>query len=83
MTNPGADPLKRPAGSGNGRNERGAAPESAEPLTGRIKERAADLKRQAESTVHDVGARARRSALAVWHARSVWPRTICAIRANP
>jgi hypothetical protein len=61
MTSPGADPLNRPAGSGSGRNERGseAAKESAEPLTERVKERAADLKRQAEGTVRDVGARAR------------------------
>jgi hypothetical protein len=68
MVNPGGDPLDpEHVGSGTGsasEPESGieAATARAEQLGDRIKDKTADLKRQAQAAVHDVGARARSSA---------------------
>ena len=58
MANPGADPLDtEQVGSGTD-----SATARAEQLSERVKGKTADLKRQAQAAVHDVGARARSTA---------------------
>ena len=64
MASPGADPLNPATDTGSSHTGSGmeAAKENAEQLTERVKDRAADLKRKAEDTVQDMGARARSAA---------------------
>jgi hypothetical protein len=64
MASPGGDPLNPATHTGNSHTGSGteAAKENAEHLTERVKDRAAGLKRKAEDTVQDMGARARSAA---------------------
>jgi hypothetical protein len=57
MTSPGPDATSRPTGSATA-----TAKEEAENLTERVKDKGADLKRQAADVAHDMGDRARSAA---------------------
>jgi hypothetical protein len=64
MASPRADSLHPATGTDSSHTGSGmkAAKDSADHLTERVKDRAADLKRQAKNAVHDMGVRARSAA---------------------